>query len=107
MEYYSLTDEFTNLYEKSENGEVFKNLMGIIKSENNIRLAFKNLCTNSGSNTPGVDKITIKEIKAVETTDMIEKVRAMLREYHPKAVRRKGICKANAKAYQKLSTLKI
>lgn len=95
MEYYSLTDEFTNLYEKSENGEVFKNLMGIIKSENNIRLAFKNLCTNSGSNTPGVDKITIKEIKAVETTDMIEKVRAMLREYHPKAVRRKNIPKVN------------
>ena len=95
MEYYSLTNEFTNLYEKSKNVEVFKNLMGIIKSENNIRLAFKNLCTNSGSNTPGVDKITIKEIKAIETMDMIEKVRAMLREYHPKAVRRKDIPKIN------------
>lgn len=95
MEYYSLTNEFTNLYEKSKNVEVFKNLMGIIKSENNIRLAFKNLCTNSGSNTPGVDQITIKEIKDIETTDMIKKVRTMLREYRPKAVRRKNIPKIN------------
>ena len=95
MEYYGLTDKFTDLYEKSRNGETFKNLMGIIESENNIRLAFRNLCTNSGSNTPGVDKLTIKEIKAIETTDMIEKVRAMLRDYHPKAVRRKDIPKPN------------
>lgn len=95
MEYYGLTDKFTDLYEKSRNGETFKNLMGIIESENNIRLAFRNLCTNSGSNTPGVDKITIKEIKAIETTDMIEKVRTMLRDYHPKAVRRKDIPKPN------------
>lgn len=95
MEYYGLTGKFTELYKKSENGEVFKNLMGIIESENNIRLAFRNLCTNSGSNTPGVDKLTIKEIKAIETTDMIEKVRAMLRDYHPKAVRRKDIPKPN------------
>ena len=95
MEYYGLTDKFTKLYEKSEKGEVFKNLMGIIESENNIRLAFRNLCTNSGSNTPGVDKITIKEIKAIETTDMIERVKAMLRDYHPKAVRRKDIPKLN------------
>lgn len=95
MEYYGLTGKFTELYEKSGNGETFKNLMGIIESENNIRLAFRNLCTNSGSNTPGVDKLTIKEIKAIETTDMIEKVRAMLRDYHPKAVRRKDIPKPN------------
>ena len=95
MEYYGLTGKFTELYKKSENGETFKNLMGIIESENNIRLAFRNLCTNSGSNTPGVDKATIKEIKAIETTDMIEKVRAMLRDYHPKAVRRKDIPKPN------------
>lgn len=95
MEYYGLTGKFTELYEKSGNGETFKNLMDIIESENNIRLAFRNLCTNSGSNTPGVDKATIKEIKAIETTDMIEKVRAMLRDYHPKAVRRKDIPKPN------------
>lgn len=95
MEYYGLTDEFTNLYEKSKKGKIFKNLMGIIESENNIRLAFRNLCTNSGSNTYGVDKLTIKEIKAIETTDMIKKVRTMLREYHPKAVRRKNIPKTN------------
>ena len=95
MEYYGLTDEFTNLYEKSKKGRIFKNLMGVIESENNIRLAFRNLCTNSGSNTYGVDKLTIKEIKAIETTDMIKKVRTMLREYHPKAVRRKNIPKTN------------
>ena len=95
MEYYGLTDKFTELYEKSGNGETFKNLMDIIESENNIRLAFRNLCTNSGSNTPGVDKATIKEIKAIETTDMIEKVRSILRDYHPKAVRRKDIPKPN------------
>lgn len=30
MEYYGLMGKFTELYEKSEKGEVFKNLMGII-----------------------------------------------------------------------------
>lgn len=95
MEYYGLTDTYTKLYEKSKSGEVFKNLMGIIESENNIRLAFRNLCTNSGSNTPGVDNLTIKEIQAIETTDIIERVRKMLRDYHPRAVRRKEIPKPN------------
>ena len=95
MEYYGLTDTYTKLYEKSKSGEVFKNLMGIIESENNIRLAFRNLCTNSGSNTPGVDNLTIKEIQAIETTDMIERVKKMLRDYHPRAVRRKEIPKPN------------
>lgn len=40
-EYYDLQSEFDELYAKSQNGKTFKNLMSLISSEENIKLAYR------------------------------------------------------------------
>ena len=61
-EYYNLQPVFDELYSKSKDGQTFDNLMNIILSEENIMLAYRNIKTNKGSNTPGTDKLTIGDI---------------------------------------------
>ncbi len=63
LEYYDLQGVFDKLYADSKRGEVFTNLMDIIRDENNIRLAYRNIKRNTGSNTAGVDGVTIKDIE--------------------------------------------
>lgn len=63
LEYYDLQSVFDKLYADSKRGEVFTNLMDIIRDENNIRLAYRNIKRNTGSNTAGVDGVTIKDIE--------------------------------------------
>jgi len=48
------------LYADSLKGKIFQNLMELIASENNIKLAYRTIKGNKGSHTPGVDKRTIK-----------------------------------------------
>lgn len=52
-EYYNLQETFDKLYSDSRNGKRFTKLMPIILSEQNIRLAYRNLKKNSGSKTAG------------------------------------------------------
>lgn len=58
-EYYDMQNVFDDLYARSKAGEVFNNLMEIILSRNNILLAYRNIKSNTGSNTAGTDKLTI------------------------------------------------
>ena len=53
LEYYDLQGVFDGLYARSKNGAVFNKLMEIIRSEENIKLAYRNIKRNGGSNTPG------------------------------------------------------
>lgn len=62
-EYYDLQPVFDRLYADSQNGKIFTGLMKIISSEENIRLAYRNIKRNSGSNTAVIDKLPIKEIE--------------------------------------------
>ena len=39
---------FDELYQKSQNGEVFENLMDLILSRDNILLAYRNIKANKG-----------------------------------------------------------
>ena len=61
-EYYDMQAVFDNLYEKSQRGEKFDSLMDTVLIRENILLAYRNVKTNSGSDTPGTDGVTIKEI---------------------------------------------
>ena len=61
-EYYDMMDTFDKLYQRSQNGEQFDSLMDIILSEENILLAYRNIKANKGSQTPGTDKLTMKDI---------------------------------------------
>ncbi len=62
-EYYNLQEAFDKLYSDSMKGKCFTKLMPIILSENNIRLAYRNLKKNSGSRTAGIDRKTIKDLE--------------------------------------------
>jgi RNA-directed DNA polymerase len=96
-EYYQMQETFDDLYKKSENDAHFRNLMPIITSSKNIRLAFRNLKTNTGSKTPGVDGKTIDDLKALTTEELINLVKRRLSSYNPHRIRRVFIEKKNGK----------
>jgi group II intron reverse transcriptase/maturase len=96
-EYYQMQETFDDLYKKSENNANFKNLMPIITSSKNIRLAFRNLKTNKGSKTPGVDGKTIEYLKVLTTEELIKYAKSRLSSYNPHMTRRVFIEKENGK----------
>lgn len=87
-EYYDMQKVFDELYANSKNGNNFYKLLEIIGSEENIRLAYRNLKTNSGSNTAGTDGKTIEDIKYLKDKEVVRIIREMLDDYKPKSVRR-------------------
>ena len=100
-EYYGMQETFDSLYQRSKNGEKFTNLMDDILNRDNILLAYRNLKSNKGSETPGTDGVTISDIGKMNPEEVVEKVRFILigseHGYRPKPVRRKDIPKPNGK----------
>ncbi|MFC4025490.1 group II intron reverse transcriptase/maturase [Oceanobacillus longus] len=96
-EYYNLQECFDNLYARSVNGEKFYGLIELMSSNENIRLAYRNIKRNTGSKTKGTDKLTIKDISHVSVEDVIVKVQRMFDDYEPQKVRRVLIPKTNGK----------
>ena len=74
-EYYGMQDTFDELYQKSQNGEVFENLMDLIVSRDNILLAYRNIKANKGSYTAGTDKKNITDIGSRTPDDVVKRVR--------------------------------
>ena len=64
-EYYDLQGTFDRLYAQSKDGKTFNNLVEIISSEENIKLAYRNIKSNKGSRTAGVDKLNIKDLNNI------------------------------------------
>ena len=58
-EYYDMQSTFDELYARSQAGEIFDGLMDVILSRENILLAYRNIKSNTGSFTPGTDKLTV------------------------------------------------
>ena len=100
-EYYGMQGTFDELYQKSQNGEVFENLMDLILSRDNILLAYRNIKANKGSYTAGTDKKNITDIGNQTPDDVVKRVRFIVtgseHGYRPKPVRRKDIPKPNGK----------
>ena len=100
-EYYGMQQTFDELYAKSKAGEQFTDLMGVILSRENILLAYRNIKANTGSNTAGTDKLTMKDIGCLPPEEVVAKVRFIVsgskHGYRPKPVRRKDIPKPNGK----------
>ena len=61
-EYYDMVSTFDGMYANSKKGKIFNHLMEIIESEENIKLAYRTIKTNTGSDTAGVDKRTINDL---------------------------------------------
>lgn len=97
LEYYDLQECFDKLYAKSRQGEVFTKLMEIVSSEENIRLAYRNIKRNSGSYTSGTDNLNIKDIEKLSAEKLDEIIQRKLKFYKPKPVRRVEIPKPNGK----------
>ena len=96
-EYYGLESTFDDLYAKSKENKIFDHLMDIIEGEENIKLAYRTIKSNSGSNTPGVDKRTIADLAKLSEEEYVRLVRKQFRNYHPRPVRRVEIPKPNGK----------
>ena len=92
-EYYDMQDTFDGLFAKSKDGEVFDNLFELIFSRDNILLAYRNIKGNGGSVTPGTDGLTIRAVEKYTPEALVQKVRNIIRNYSPRAVRRKEIPK--------------
>ena len=81
-EYYGMQEVFDELYAKSKAGEYFTDLMKTVLLRENILLAYRNIKTNTGSNTPGTDKLTIKDIGRLSPDEVVEKVRFIITGKH-------------------------
>ena len=92
-----MTQTFDDLYAASREGKIFTDLVPIIMSRDNILLAYRNIKRNRGSNTPGVDGRTMKDIENMTEEQLIAKVRRKLTWYQPKPVKRVEIPKPNGK----------
>ena len=96
-ERYDAKETGYQLYEDSLKGNKFDRIMTLIVSEQNIILAYRNICKNNGSKTPGTDGKTITEIQSLPIETVIKTVRNKLNFYQPKKVRRVEIPKDNGK----------
>ena len=96
-EYYDTQKVFDDLYQRSCDGKKFTNLIKIITSYENILLAYRNIKSNTGSMTPGTDRLTIENIGNLQPMEMVRRIRSILKNYQPRAVRRKEIPKPNGK----------
>ncbi len=96
-EYYNHLDITDKLYEKSSKNYNFYNLMDLILNKNNIELAYRNIKNNKGSNTAGVDNLTIKDISELDNETLYKTIVNRLKNFIPNKVRRVEIPKPNGK----------
>ena len=94
-EYYNMVEIQDKLYKESKEGKVFNNLIHLIANDENIKLAYRNLKTNKGSKTAGVDGITFDDLKKLSEEALVKRIRGKILNYQPKAVRRVYIQKDN------------
>lgn len=67
---------------------IFTDLMKYISSEQNIRLAYRNIKGNTGSRTAGADNKTISHLAKWEISALIQHIQKKLNYYQPQKVRR-------------------
>ena len=96
-EYYDMISTFDGLYADSKKDKIFNHLMEIIESEENIKLAYRTIKTNTGSDTAGVDKRTINDLAKLNEEEYVRLIRKQFSCYHPRPVKRVEIPKPNGK----------
>ncbi|OUQ51387.1 group II intron reverse transcriptase/maturase [Lachnoclostridium sp. An118] len=96
-EYYDMQKTQDILYKQSLNGQNFYHLMDLVISDENIQLAYRNIKKNSGSNTAGTDKKTMKDLEKLTVEQIIILIRNKLKWYKPQSVKRVEIPKSNGK----------
>ncbi|AGX42429.1 reverse transcriptase domain-containing protein [Clostridium saccharobutylicum] len=85
-EYYDTQETQDLLFRKSKESYKFKDLISIIINDKNITLAYRNIKSNKGSKTPGVDGTTIKDIHKYEISEWIRYIRKTFENFKPMPV---------------------
>ena len=81
-EYYDTQETQDLLYRKSKEGYLFKDLISIIIDDKNIALAYRNIKSNKGSKTPGVDGTTIKDIHKYKISEWVGYIKSFRKISH-------------------------
>lgn len=79
-EYYDMEGTFDRLYAESKKDKTFNHLMEIIESEENIKLAYRTIKKNTGSDTSGVDKRTIADLAKLSEEEYVRLMRMKRKE---------------------------
>jgi group II intron reverse transcriptase/maturase len=96
-EYYDFQEIQDKLYADSGKGKIFNKLIEIIILPENIRLAYRNIKKNHGSQTPGTDNKTIKDLEKLSDEQIVSLIQRKFSWYVPQSVRRVEIPKDNGK----------
>lgn len=96
-EYYDLQNTLDKLYAESKNNCCFRHLMQYVASEDNIKLAYRNIKKNKGSKTAGADDKTIEDLNKWSISNLISHIQKRLKWYQPNKIRRVEIPKDNGK----------
>lgn len=96
-EYYQMQEVFDKLYQQSNDNKKFSTLMKIIANRNNILLAYRNIKSNKGSKTAGVNKATIVTLAETKPDEFVRYIQNRLHNYIPHEIKRVEIPKANGK----------
>lgn len=96
-ERYNMQDELDELYSQSKEGRTFKKLFELIVDDRNLELAYRNVKSNTGSSTPGVNGHTIKYWESKPLEDYLSYMKKRLANYFPHKVKRVEIPKPNGK----------
>jgi group II intron reverse transcriptase/maturase len=95
VEYYNQQYIHDTLYKRSKEDNEFRHIFNLIIYPNNILLAYRLMKSNSGSNTPGEDGLTIKDLAKLTESDIINHIQTSFKNYMPRKVRRVEIPKSN------------
>lgn len=102
-QYYEFTGIQNDLFQRSREGtKIFKNLLEIVISDENILLAYRQVKSNTGSKTPGTDDQTILDLAKIDQEKFIHHMRNLVLSYTPKSVRRVWIPKNYSKGKRPL-----
>lgn len=96
-EYYDFQQIQDELYASSLQGREFKNLVTIIASPENIKLAYRNIKKNHGSMTSGTDGKNIKDLEKLTDEELTTNIQRKFDWYVPQSIRRVEIPKGNGK----------
>lgn len=94
-EYFDLQGTLDSLYAKSKQNQRFTRLMELVTADENVLLAYRNICKNKGSKTAGTDGKTIRYLSKFTTDNLIHYVKRRLEYYQPQPVRRVEIPKGD------------